>query len=83
MGTAESTAITPMSTVVAGLRSATWTKGAYTARIARDTGCVASGRMLPCRSRSRSAGATVTERSAAESMTKVLVRASGRKSRPA
>jgi hypothetical protein len=37
-GSADTTAITPMSTVVTGLRSATCTKGAYTARIARLTG---------------------------------------------
>ncbi len=73
MGSAESTAMSPMSTVVPGLRRAVCTKGAYTARMARDTGCVASGRILPRSSRSRSAGATVTLSSAALSITKVLV----------
>jgi hypothetical protein len=37
-GSADTTAITPSSTVVTGLRSATCTKGAYTLRIARLTG---------------------------------------------
>ncbi len=49
----------------------------------RETGCSASGRIFPRISRSRSAGAKVMERTAADSITKVLVQASGVKSRPA
>ncbi len=51
--------------------------------MALEMGCCDSGRIFPRSRRSRSAGAKVMESTAAESMTKVLVKASGRKSRPA
>ncbi len=51
--------------------------------IARETGCLCSGKMRPRISTSRSEGASVIDRIAEMSITAVLVYASGRNSRPA
>ena len=82
MGTAEASATLASSNVRTGRVRANWTKGRYRRTSVRVRGLANSGRTLPRRSISRRAGAKVSATSAAVPITSVLLKASGRRSRP-
>ncbi len=82
MGTAEASASAATRSVSSGRVSAKCTKGWYTRTRPRVIGLANSGATRVLKRTARRAGATVRLTSAAERITSVLVRASGRSSRP-